>query len=198
MRLVAWFKGLFATDAGTEDLDAWYADFDRRIAERARLRAEKYSLPEIAPLRPIGRDDGRCPYCEEEFFPKLRGPKDCTACGRKVYMRQRPFDGRKVLLRDEDLAELEGEWSRDYEIKARAPRAPSPESIAIRERMLKAGPSPIALVETTAQQIFREFFARPNESPEHVLSEGLRAVTNDDIRLLVESRVRELQAQYMG
>lgn len=75
----------------------------------------------------IGGTEPQCPYCCADLprWPERR--TRCRNCDRFIFVRKRPLDGFRVLLREDQLPELEAEWRLDYEIKSRLPRELSPE-----------------------------------------------------------------------
>jgi len=58
----------------------------------------------------IGDKGNLCPYCSRAFERRPVKLSKCRDCGGQVYIRTRPFDGLRVLLRDSDLQVLENEW----------------------------------------------------------------------------------------
>lgn len=58
-------------------------------------------------LIPIGRTDSLCPYCGAEQKPRPKAKKKCRECGGFIYVRKRPLDEQRVLLKDTDLEQLD-------------------------------------------------------------------------------------------
>ena len=65
----------------------------------------------------IGVENSVCPSCGVvlDHFPERK--TKCRDCGEFTYSRGRPIDGKKVLLKADQLEQLELEWSLDYRIK---------------------------------------------------------------------------------
>lgn len=59
------------------------------------------------PLRPVGHDDGKCPYCSTALTKLPRQKRACEHCGQIIYPRRRPFDGKVALFREGELDQLE-------------------------------------------------------------------------------------------
>jgi len=62
-------------------------------------------------LPPIGNDGSECPYCFTPLEPRPGRKKKCPHCGEYIYVRKRPSDGRRVLLTEAQVEELEEQWS---------------------------------------------------------------------------------------
>lgn len=77
--------------------------FSREPREDRGTSDRRKSLP---PLRPIGHDDGRCPYCATPLVKLPRQKRPCPHCGKVMFPRKRPVDGKVVLFREEELEEL--------------------------------------------------------------------------------------------
>lgn len=59
------------------------------------------------PLQPIGHADGKCPYCSLAPTRPPRQKRACEHCGKPIYPRKRPFDGKVVFLREDELEQLD-------------------------------------------------------------------------------------------
>ena len=58
-----------------------------------------------------------CPYCKEELESIPSRKKKCPHCEKYIYVRTRPIDGRQVLIRENQLKDIEQEWKKYYEEK---------------------------------------------------------------------------------
>ena len=67
----------------------------------------------------IGTLEDKCPYCGEALQKRPARKSKCTFCGKPIFVRKRPLDERSVLLREDQLPELERQWAADYEIKSK-------------------------------------------------------------------------------
>jgi len=60
----------------------------------------------------IGNLDPICPYCNSSLEKMPTRKKKCPKCGRAIYVRTRPIDRKKVLLREEQVKVIDDEWNR--------------------------------------------------------------------------------------
>ena len=67
----------------------------------------------------IGTLEDKCPYCGEALQKRPARKSKCTFCGKPIFVRKRPLDERSVLLREDQIPELERQWATDYEIKSK-------------------------------------------------------------------------------
>lgn len=71
----------------------------------------------MSDLTEIGVTGDECPYCGQPL-PKRPGRKaKAPCCGKPIFVRTRPADGKSVLLREDQLPLLESQWATDYQIK---------------------------------------------------------------------------------
>lgn len=78
------------------------------------MKSEPFKI--IPKLSLIGNDFPRCPYCDNTL-PKMPGRKlSCPHCKQSILVRTRPFDNKKILIREIDLPILDNE----YQIKKTA------------------------------------------------------------------------------
>lgn len=72
----------------------------------------KTITPKLPELKKIGIDTPNCPYCGAELkkFPSRK--TKCKNCGRYMYVRTRPLDYKKILLKESELSSLEEEWDK--------------------------------------------------------------------------------------
>lgn len=59
----------------------------------------------------LGIMHANCPYCHVKLEKKPGRKKQCPHCGNFIYVRTRPQDREKVLLREDELVVLEEQWS---------------------------------------------------------------------------------------
>jgi len=54
--------------------------------------------------------DPICPYCNKilEEFPQKK--KKCRYCGNYIFVRKRPADRKKYLIREDEIKKIEEEW----------------------------------------------------------------------------------------
>jgi DNA-directed RNA polymerase subunit RPC12/RpoP len=82
----------------------------------------------------LGSTAQACPYCGVvlERMPKRK--TRCRDCGQYIFVRTRPQDRQKVLLRESELAELERQWVEDAEKKPHI----RPRPVEVREKVVEA------------------------------------------------------------
>ena len=58
-------------------------------------------------FKEIGNTEPVCPYCNYKFEKMLQRKKECPNCKKIILSRTRPLDSKKILLREDQLQELE-------------------------------------------------------------------------------------------
>jgi hypothetical protein len=58
----------------------------------------------------IGNTEPICPYCNYRFDRMPQKKRKCPNCNNFVRSRTRPLDNKKVLIKEEELGELEKQW----------------------------------------------------------------------------------------
>ena len=71
----------------------------------------KNEAPKLGQVEPI------CPYCEARFESKPTRKRKCPQCGKPVFVKTRPCDRQKVLLREDEVSLLETQWEEEREAK---------------------------------------------------------------------------------
>lgn len=140
----------------------------------------------------IGSENGACPSCGTLLErPPLKKAK-CPHCGNFIFVRARPIDGKRVLLKGEDLEQLELEWGLDYKNK-QATREPSPKLVKWTEEAIASGPRPNGRVESAAWDVFEKLATAPYRSmAPRDARESLLLVIDQDIRGDVEGRLWQI------
>lgn len=59
----------------------------------------------------IGNAEPVCPYCSYRFDKMPQRKKRCPKCANFVYSRTRPLDNKKVLIKEDQIDELESQWT---------------------------------------------------------------------------------------
>ena len=67
--------------------------------------------PESSKLTAIGNLEPVCPYCTYKFDRMPLKKKKCPQCGNFIRSRTRPFDNKKVLIKEDQIEELERQWA---------------------------------------------------------------------------------------
>ena len=83
----------------------------RLLAFIDRLLQGAASSPGSTLLQAIGTTEPRCPYCGGALEKMPGAKKKCPSCRNFIYVRTRPLDNKKVLLRDEDRELLDEQWA---------------------------------------------------------------------------------------
>lgn len=68
-------------------------------------------------IRPLGRTDDVCPSCGVELARRPGRKASCPHCGEYIYVRTRPWDGRRVLASESETVEVEAQWRAFYDFK---------------------------------------------------------------------------------
>jgi hypothetical protein len=68
-------------------------------------------------MKLLGSTQQGCPYCGVVLQRMPKRKTKCKECGNFIYVRTRPQDREKVLLRESELVELEEQWLHDAESK---------------------------------------------------------------------------------
>ncbi len=64
------------------------------------------STPSIGETRPI------CPYCTYDLKKMPGRKKSCPGCKRDIYVRTRPKDNAKILIREDEILAVEELWAK--------------------------------------------------------------------------------------
>lgn len=87
-----------------------HADVDDPLRHRKtyfrRRKPPKQSQKLSDYITPLGVTIPACPSCGVELPKFYQRKAKCKDCGEDIYSRKRPFDGKKALLKESDLAEL--------------------------------------------------------------------------------------------
>lgn len=60
----------------------------------------------------IGIDTANCPYCGTEL-KKFPGRKTkCKSCNNFIYVRTRPYDNKKILIKEDEIIDIQIEWEK--------------------------------------------------------------------------------------
>lgn len=59
----------------------------------------------------IGETQAICPYCRTPLNKKPGAKKKCPHCGNFIYVRTRPHDQQKILVKESELPQVEYLWS---------------------------------------------------------------------------------------
>ena len=62
-------------------------------------------------------ETNKCPYCKKRLEKVPSRKKKCDFCGKYIYIRTRPKDKKKVLVKKDEINKIEKEWI-DYAIKS--------------------------------------------------------------------------------
>jgi len=62
-------------------------------------------------LTPIGNTEPICPYCNYKFDKMPQKKKQCPNCKNFIRSRTRPLDNQKILIREDQIDELEMQWA---------------------------------------------------------------------------------------
>lgn len=94
----------------------------------------------------LGSTAQACPYCGVVLGRMPKRKTKCRDCGQFIFVRTRPQDEQKVLLRQDELAELAQQWALQAE----------------REPRIMARPAEVR--ERVTESLTRQFGRSPSES----------------------------------
>lgn len=82
--------------------------------ENQIIKKIKENLPA---LKKIGISTANCPYCGCQLakFPSRK--IKCKSCNQFIYVRTRPIDNTKVLVKENEIDIIEDEWNKKQEIE---------------------------------------------------------------------------------
>lgn len=59
----------------------------------------------------IGKTDAVCPYCSTNLRMMPGRKKCCPSCKNDIYVRTRPSDNVRILIREDEILAIEEQWS---------------------------------------------------------------------------------------
>lgn len=92
-----------------------------KLSNSEPIKFSEIKVPELKlpNLKDIGITSPNCPYCNEELAKFPARKTKCKNCGKYMYVRTRPLDRKKVLLKENELELLEEEWEKERYINER-------------------------------------------------------------------------------
>jgi DNA-directed RNA polymerase subunit RPC12/RpoP len=63
------------------------------------------------PLTQIGETDSICPYCQTRLDNMPTRKKKCPSCKEDIFVRTRPLDEKKILIKESQIDEVEKQWA---------------------------------------------------------------------------------------
>lgn len=84
----------------------WERLFGKTVAPSAPVQIEHAENPKFTE---IGNTEPVCPYCNHRFDKMPQRKKECPNCKKPIYCRTRPKDSKKVLLKEDQISELEAQ-----------------------------------------------------------------------------------------
>ncbi|MDP3478202.1 MAG: hypothetical protein Q8R88_00420 [Desulfoprunum sp.] len=64
-----------------------------------------------SPHADIGNTEPICPYCDAAIDKMPGRKKKCPSCGEFIYVRTRPSDKKKILIREDQISAVEEQWA---------------------------------------------------------------------------------------
>lgn len=64
-----------------------------------------------------------CPHCNALLEPIPQRKKRCPSCGQQIFVRTRPSDRQRILVTELGAKQVDDEWAKIREEKAKAIRA---------------------------------------------------------------------------
>lgn len=92
-----------------------------KLSNSEPIKFSEIKVPELKlpNLKDIGITSPKCPYCNAELAKFPARKTKCKNCGKYIYVRTRPLDRKKVLLKENELELLEEEWEKERYINER-------------------------------------------------------------------------------
>jgi hypothetical protein len=88
----------------------------KEVAQKLIQSSQIEEIPKkTVPITAIGNTDPICPYCNYKFDKMPQKKKKCPNCNNFIRSRKRPFDNKKVLLKEDQLNELGAQWFAKWE-----------------------------------------------------------------------------------
>ena len=76
-------------------------------------KASNNSNSELLVLNPnIGTTNAQCPYCNLALKQLHPRKTKCKNCGNNIYVRTRPADYKKILVKEDELKMVQQEWEK--------------------------------------------------------------------------------------
>lgn len=85
--------------------------FDRFKTKSPDINKETSNNRNKLGLTKIGIDQPICPYCSHKFQKMPQAKTKCPNCNNYVRSRIRPIDNKKVLIKEEQIEEIEIQWA---------------------------------------------------------------------------------------
>lgn len=82
-------------------------------------------------------ETNRCPYCKKLLRKIPVRKSKCPFCNEQILCRTRPYDRAKILIREDQVKNLEMLWKKYYEEKEEAKLMADPEYVQIKENLQK-------------------------------------------------------------
>lgn len=166
---------------------------------RERLAAFRLQNPSRKMEKPvfsaIGTTKAECPTCGVALEKLPSRKSKCKHCEAVYFVKTRPLDEVRVLLRESEIEELERQWRMDFEYKQAQTKPLSPKWQKIFDDALTSGPHPDPKVEAEAIRVFKE---------DRIDNEWLDAKVarllphaSKEFQIEVERRVWQLQTKSM-
>lgn len=83
-------------------------------------------------------ETNKCPYCKKLLDKIPTRKSKCPFCNEQILCRTRPSDRAKILIRENQVKNLERLWEKYYEEKEEARLMEDPEYVKIKENLQKA------------------------------------------------------------
>jgi hypothetical protein len=113
----------------------------------------------------IGNTEPLCPYCNFKFDNMPQQKKQCPNCKNFLYSRTRPLDNKKVLIKGEQIDELERQWMNQGSISPLKFNLVSSHAVVAgkvwREKIIKSGGSDVTEKgpDGVARRVFNPWLA---------------------------------------
>jgi len=135
-------------------------------------------------LTAIGNTEPVCPYCNYRFDKMPLKKKQCPKCNNFVRSRSRPFDNKKVLIKENQIEELDRQWAIKNERSDGIKLGASPE---VRQQLSQK----LAHQIETNTNCFKGISTESTNQIRNIIAEGVR--TEKSIKEISREIVRQVE-----
>ena len=157
---------------------------DWLIGEKISQKQNEIPTTKNLGLTAIGNTEPVCPYCNYRFDKMPLKKKQCPKCNNFVRSRTRPFDNKKVLIKENQIEELDRQWAIKNERSDGIKLGASPE---VRRQLSQK----LANQIETNTNCFKGISAESTNQIRNIIAEGIR--TEKSVKEISREIVRQVE-----